>query len=518
MSLLKADISGRIVKRINSFLEGYRQNIAILAKDSEEISYFLDSCLSTLSSRDVIYILEDLSYINAEVFFRNTSYTILNQFLSQDLSLDKLLSLCTEVLPQTAEYIKDTLKKKAVNFIDILELVNKFINESGTQCVLVVKEFTNLRNLFHSYHQDFSKFIILQKKCMVILASSAVEEAKEILGTDLHLLFGNFELISLDTFPLVDAYLGLANLLKPLSPTPHFLGFFINMLQSNSLYYELLAKEIKSLYQADNEDKSIIITVEKTLYNMNSSLYRKFINKVDILKAKYKDYQTLITLLLLVAQGYIRKTDLMFFLGVNKQNLTSKLERLLEMEYLQNVGNIYKVNDSLFSFWLDHIFRFYINCKILDTNRRAMLFLAKMREEVEMFKENFYKEKVQRIRELFASFKDDTLVIEDNRVRFPRLNKVNIISYPENRFNILVGEGDEILFAAVKEEETNDADILKFETITDSIKIKNLKKIFISLGELNSSAKLIAKESRIQLWDINQINSLLSIYRKPILV
>jgi len=101
-------------------------------------------------------------------------------------------------------------------------------------------------------------------------------------------------------------------------------------------------------------------------------------------------------------------------------------------------------------------------------------------------------------------------------VRLPRLDKIKTISYPEKRFNILIGEGEEIAFVGVKEDVTQEKDILDFERITDPIKVRNLKKIFISLGMLENSARLVAKESKILLWDSEVVNKILKLYHKPI--
>ena len=208
----------------------------------------------------------------------------------------------------------------------------------------------------------------------------------------------------------------------------------------------------------------------------------------------------------------------MFFSGLDSRKFSAKIQFLLDTEYVRNIGNLYIFNDALFGFWLSLIFKIYISPHILDKEKRERIFTEKIKEELSLFKEDFYKEKVQRILELFSSFKNDTLLIERQKVKFPSLKRIKIIAYPEKHMNLLVGEGDEIVFAGIKDDITNQTDIFDFIRRTKALKVKNIRKIFISLGDLTSSAKFIAKQNKISIWDTNELNTLLRIYNKPVLL
>jgi hypothetical protein len=504
-------------KRIKDFLEDYRQNLAILGRDREEIKCILENYFYWEKNDNFIHICIDASFIESKDFLKNVTYSILASFLSLQSSLDNLINEAQTFLPSTINLIKENLKKSKVNFIDILEVINKFINESNRRCILIIEEFDDLKEVFKDYCQDFAKFIILQKKCMLILTSSKIKKAKRILGAELNLLFGNFEVVYLDQIPLLDNYLYFMNLLHPVNPNLSLVAFFINIISTATYYQRLIAEAINNIYNG-NEEETIINVIEQTLYNRNSVLFQKFINKLNILKEKYKDYRTLIKILFLMSEGYIRKNDIAFFSRLEKNELNLKLQHLSEEGYLENLGNIFKISDSLFSFWLSNIFNLYFFPYLIDKKERYKIFRKRLKEEIEIFREDFYKGKAQRILELFSSFKNDTIVIGNSRRNLPLLNNIKIIPYPEKRFNLLIGEGTKIVFAGIKEDETEDTDILEFISQTGPLKTKNLRRIFISLGKLNPSVRLIAKEGRICLWDLNEVNNLLRIYNKPVLI
>ncbi|MCD6228974.1 MAG: hypothetical protein DRP81_02735 [Candidatus Omnitrophota bacterium] len=502
-------------KRINSFLEGYRQNIALLGRSKEEIDFILENFILNEKYPDTVLLRIDGSYLEGKDIFKSAAYDVLSQYLDFYGHLDKLIIESSRYLSSTVNYIKETLKKNNFFFLDILELINKFVNESKKKCILVVKELQELATIFEHFYTDFSKFIILQRRCMVILTSSKLREAKKILGRELNLLFGSFEIVYLEEEEsTLESYLFLSNLLKPLNPEPYFIGFFLNLLSSNAIYYEIFADVIKQFYR-DNSEDSIVDIIENTLYSNSSWIFQKFINRIELIKERYRDFRQLLKLLIFISDGYIRKSDLAFLLHWDQKGLASKLQKLIDSSNLENLGNIYKIPDSLFSFWLSKVFKFYL---VYPSNRerRYLAFKEAVYEEIALFKEEFAKEKAQRILNLFSSFRGDTLLIGDNRVRLPRLDKIKTISYPEKRFNILIGEGEEIAFVGVKEDVTQEKDILDFERITDPIKVRNLKKIFISLGMLENSARLVAKESKILLWDSEVVNKILKLYHKPI--
>lgn len=516
----KQEILNIITKRIKDFKEEYRQNLSILGRDEDELNYLIENCILNQKIPELIYIYIDPLYYNSTQIFKDVLFSSLSQYLNMYTSLDSLLSKIQAFLPSTFNYAKDILKTKPTKFSQILEIINKFINESKKRCVLLIKNFTFFEEIFKDFYDSFSKFLILQNKCMVILFDSHIEKAREILNSKLNLLFGGFEILLLDIFSFWDTYLYLTEYLRPQRFSSHFIAFFIQNLKSNLFYYHIFAQKIKEISRnSDVSEEDIIFRVFKELMYLRESIFfQKFISKLNFLKEKYKDHQDLIEILLLLSQGYIRKSDLLFFLKMDKNKFQQKIRRLCEIEYVENLGNIYQISDSLFSFWLSKIFPLHFSCGFFDAFQKMTIFKKRIKEDFFLFKEEFYKEKIQKVLELFSSFKDDTLIFDEQRLNFPFLKRIKVITYPEQDLKLLVGEGKDIVIVGIKEGESKEEDIYNFIERSRLIKNRNLKRIFISLGKISDSVKLIAKKDRIVLWGREELNNILRIYNKVIVL
>ena len=503
-------------KRVKAFTLGYRQNIAILGGDKEETSYLLSNYLQQNKSDELTYIYASSAYVGKKEFFKAIAFSLLSDYTCKSESLDNLINYASPVLVSTTNFIKDCLKKENINFIDVLETINKFIDESNRSCILIIEEFLNLANTFKNFYQDFSKFIIIQRNCMVVLTTPNSHDAVKILSGELNLLFGNFEKIFLDENASLTNYFYFKNSLLPLTPSPLFLSFFVNIFGANIIYYDLIAQTIKKNYQSENEEGSIIEIIKKTFHSRETYFFQKFIKKIDLLKFYFKDSISILKLLFALGQGYLRKKELTSLSIYNSKDLTSRLQKLLDLNYVENLGNIYKIRDPLFSFWLTSVFKSYFSPPILNPQQKQTLLEQEFKEKIALFKEEFAKDKLKKVMQLFSSFKNDTLSFGKNKYQLPTIENPKVISYPTRNFHLLIGEGKEIVFAGIKEKNVEDNDIFDFIEKGSNIKGKKVKKIFVSLDNLPPTARLIAKNNKLTIWDINEINRLLTVYNKPI--
>jgi len=503
-------------KRIKAFAQGYRQNIALLGDDPQEISYLLENYIALNKPGDIIYLHASTAYSEKKDFFKTVAFSLLSDYLNQNDTLDNLINNASLTLQSTTGFIKDCLKKENYSFLSAIEVINKFINESSRRCVLIIEEFLGLSSLFKKdFYQDFSKFIILQRNCMIILTTSYPKEAQRVLAGELNLLFGNFEKVFLNEATPLDNLFYFKNRLKPFEPSSFFLSFFVNNIGSNIIHYDLFSKAIKANYRKDDEESSIIDTLEETLYLKQTYFFQKFMKNIETIKFNFKDFASVIKLLCSLSEGYLRKKELTPLGIYGSKELNSKLSRLIDLNYVENLGDIYKLKDPLFSFWLSRVFKLHFSSAFGSKERRA-LYRKAVKEELAVFKEDFLKDEPKRVLQLFSSFKNDNLKLGKNKYSLPSMENIKIISYPDNGLHLVVGEGKEIIFAGIKEDNAIDSDIVEFIEKGANVKGKRIKKIFISLGRLSAEAKLIAKNNRLIIWDTDELNRLLSVYNRPI--
>jgi len=217
-----------------------------------------------------------------------------------------------------------------------------------------------------------------------------------------------------------------------------------------------------------------------------------------------------------LSSGYLRKNELASLGIYSPKNLNNRIQKLTDLNHLSNFGDIYKLKDSLFSFWLTSIFKLYFSPPILNPRRRLIICRQNLEEVIELAKEEFYKDKLKKVMQLFSSFKNDTLNLGKNRYRLPCVDNTKIISYPQKGFHLLISEGQEIVFAGIKEKNVSDADIFDFIEKGSNIRGKRVKKIFMALDTLPPTARVIAKNNKLMIWDADELNNLLHIYNRPI--
>lgn len=505
-------------KRLNAFSQGYRQNIAILGEDSDEITYLLDNYFSSNKIKEIIHIRTRITHIDRRGFFKSILFSLLSEYLNKEDSLDNLINCSQEMFPLTLSFAKDIIKRaNPPSFLEALELINKFINETSKRCVFIVENFLKLKDVFPTFHQDFSKFIILQNNCMVILSEVDTKESEKTLYSELNFLFGNFEKIAIDDSTFVSRFRCVSKSFEGISCSPFFVSFFVNILGPNTIYYNLMKDYVRSSYRNEDEIVSVISALKGALYARETYFSQKFMAKINKIEENFRDSSALIKLLIAISDGYIRERELVSLRILDSKSLKSKLQKLNDLNYIENLGAVYRMKDPLFSFWVSHVFKMLFSTPVFDSQKRLVLFRKKLEESVLLFKEDFYKDKIKKVLELFGSFRNDTLKLGKDRYRLPLLEKSRLMSYPDKKMHLLIGEGREVLFVAIKEDEANDNDVFDFIEKGGSLKGKSVKKIFISLDDFTSSAKLIAKNNKLIAWGINEVNDLCRAYNKPVM-
>lgn len=505
-------------KRINAFAQGYRQNIAILGNDEHEISYLLENYLKENKLKEIVYIQTAAAYADRKSFFKSVAHSLLGEYLNKCDTLDNLINYSYGSLNTTVNFIKDIIRRtQHPSFLEVLEAINKFINESGKRCIFIVENLLDLKKIFPAFHNDFSKFIILQRNCMIVLTSPHMRESEKTLYSELNFLFGSFEKIILSETNFLENYMYLKKTFTPLQCSPFFISFFVNILGLNNIYYELAGRAAKDKYNPCDEEASIVAIARQMFFCRETYIFQKFIQGINTITHNLKNSSSAAKVLIALSEGYIRKRDLVSLHILETKELTAKLQKLCDINYVENLGNVYKIKDPLFSFWLSHVFKLNFCPPLPDRHKRDILFEAKLRQTISVFKEEFFKDKVKKVLELIASFKNDTLRMGRARCHLPLITKSRLMSYPEKNLHFLIGEGHEIIFVAIKESCVDDNDVFDFIEKGSVIKGKGVRKIFISLDTFSASAKLAAKNNKLITWDINEINDLMRVYQRPII-
>ena len=120
--------------------------------------------------------------------------------------------------------------------------------------------------------------------------------------------------------------------------------------------------------------------------------------------------------------------------------MKNKLQKLINLNYIEDFGNIYKITDSLFAFWFSNVFSVYNYPCCFDSKKRMQLWKNKTYQQLADSKESFFKDGIKKILELLSSFKDDTLRWGKNQYKLPLVDRLKMISYPERNLHLVIGE------------------------------------------------------------------------------
>jgi len=498
-------------KRIDSFVNGYRQNVALFAHDEEEIAHLLDDYLAGKTIPATKTARACAAHTDRKMFFKNIIYSLLCD--STVAGLDAMINKAEASLPKTTGFIKQTLQKTSIDFLDLAETVNLFITESGLRCLLVIEQFHNMHELFPCCFEDFSKFIILQRQCMVVLTTASEKESDKIISTELNLLFGNFEKIDINGGSFTENYRYIKNNFALTDPSNFIVSFLEDILDSNSLYYaKVLGNFVDAAQKTDEE--LLFENITETLYRKQTYLHQKFLRNITRITETHKIPQTTIRILIAISSGYMRKSEVASLNICDNRNLETRLAKLCEQSLIVNNGTIYKLRDRLFGFWLANVFKYYR--EITDSRVRFGIYAENLQNAITVYKSALKQCGVAVMLDLLGSFKDDTISLGKDNYRLCTMARTKLVA-DDNEMKIVVGEGKEILFIGIKEKNAQDSDIFSFAEKSNRIKGKGIKKIFVSFGNMPETVRLAAKNHKLISWDINDVNQLLKIYNKPVM-
>ena len=517
-----------LLKRINSFLEGYRQNLALIGPDFSGKTYLIEQLLNANFPSNVVFpIYIDLENLSFHEFIRVTYTSLLFHYLKScqkphHYNLDLLILESQNHIPKTTDKIKGILTllgtKEKIGFDSIMEVLNEFLSETNTKILFILKSFTCLKDFPKKVLSELIKYIISQKNIMFILTNNKNKKAEDLLSQELNMLFGSFEKIYVDNLSYRDAENYLNGILgDKLSSTLR--KFLIELTGGFPFYLDIimdkLAHDCKDIIDLD-------ILTEKLTYiliNQKSCLYQVFSNKINSIRNLFGDDFLINPLLILIACGYTRKKDLFTILKKDTNNLNTKLAKLLEINILNKNGSFYFIADKLFSFWISSVFKHEINFPLIFFDDKKRLLNKIIKDRYEEFSTAAVKDSFERFIDLVQLFKDDTVKTGKKSISLPQIKRLKIVPAHSKDMKFVIGEARQYyLILAFKEGEPEDTEILEFSNRCSYFRNKQPKKIFITLKRGDETAKVLAKEKRLHFWEKEDINLLLRLYNKPLII
>jgi len=536
MSYNRADILNTLVHRINSFCEGYRQNIAIIGEPYIGKTALMKSLLhsSDIKKDAIIPIYLEVKVEPFEFCAKRFIKSALFQLLQSEPLLTRahdavlLIEDLERSYPKIAQASRRVLQNIEKGKFDeaysfMLDVPVAIFEETKRRCVLILDEFHNLDNftLKHPF-ATLARKIMIQKDTMYLLVSSRTTVSQRLLSEKLSMLFGNFEKIFLPSFDVNMSRSFLQDHLHGIDLPQAHLDFLASFAGNKPLYMRIICDEIRRLIFSkslplDDYAKIIESAMTETIFRKTGVInqhFSSFFFKLSDGKLLSKSASVLVAL----SSENKKQHDIVKSSKLQARDCSRILNRLIEMDTLVRNGSFYRFKDKLFCFWLQSVYLRRILSFSIDEALEEDCFKKDVANRLGIFMQEFEKELSSRIVDLFRLFKNDVIQLNGKRHKFLNFSAVQKLEEGFcNSTNILATSGNLRWLCTVKKEYVTEGDVTEIrENVKRRPKDNRINRnILISLAGINENAYLMAKESKFWVWDLEGLNILMDLYGKP---
>lgn len=509
-------------KRVSGLKDNYRQNIAIIGDELVGKTSLIFKFMENFQDNRIIFVYVDTRFESISSFSKRFMGILLYNFLNnsgiilkEDLGF--LIHKSSSYIPKTVEKINLILnnlaKKRTANIFSELMLLSESIHaETGKSCVVIFDEFQNLEDLgYKNLYRDWSKLLIANKNTMYMIISSMKFKAKEILSKDLSLLFGNFEVITVEPFDIgaSSEYLNLK--LAGLSIVNPLRDFIVHFTGGYPMYLEVISEALLR-----NRGVDLAETLEDTLFSASGVLNQRFSNYMKRFsdRSAGNDY---IAILYLISSGRNRIKDIAHILHKKKSELALRISHLLGLDTITRSGDFLKINDRVFSFWIKFVYQEKLQALTFDAKNQKAKFLDQIESMIQEFMVSAQKPLMERMSELFRLFEDEMLQVEKKKIRLNHFREIKPLEFKSRMLkNGLIGRSNESLWIiAIKADLITEEDIIEFSKECRKYRHKLQRKIIVTLKDIDTNTRLRALEEKIWAWDVNSLNQILDLYSRP---
>ncbi|MDD5692770.1 MAG: hypothetical protein PHP10_06320 [Candidatus Omnitrophica bacterium] len=514
-----------LTKRVTSLKEGYRQNIAIIGEENVGKSSIVFKFLDKFYDPRIITVYLEARHEPLEAFARRFIGVLLYNFLLNSQiplkeDLDYLVGKSSRYIPKTCVKINSILsalsRRKKINiFTDIFSLPESIHQETGKFTAIFLDEFHNLENAgFPNLYREWSKLLILQKNTLYVIISSMIFKTRLILSKQLSLLFGNFEIVTVEPFDIYSSSRYLQQRLPELRLQPGLKDFLVDFTGGYPLYLELICDALSLRREDISAELSDIL--EGLLFDTSGILNQRFSNNIkrflDLEAAN--DY---ISILYLISSGNNRVKDISHILRKQKKELNSKINYLLQLDAITRSGDFLKVSDRLFAYWMRFVYQQKLGSLTFDARSQKERFRQGIGRLIQDFLKDSRKSLPVRVYELMQLFEDDLMQIERKKVRLNHFREIKPLEFKHRLLKEgLLGRSSEALWImAIKPGALTEQDVAEFAKECKRYHHKSQRRIMVTLKEVEANARLRALEEKVWTWDLSSLNQMMDLFSKP---
>ncbi|MDD4953604.1 MAG: ATP-binding protein [Candidatus Omnitrophica bacterium] len=509
-------------KRVNALKDGYRQNIAVIGDESVGKTSIIFKFLKTHQDNYIIPLYLEIRPESRTSFVNRFIGVLLYNFLSNSglplkEDIDYLVRRSEKYIPKTTEKIKailEAVNKRKTNgvFAELLLLCDIINQETGKFCVLIFDEFHNLESLgFKDLYRQWPKMLVSHKNILFILVSSAKFKSQQILSKQLSLLFGNFEVLTVEPFDIKSADKYLQERFKGTQLNRGHRDFLAHFTGGFPMYMNVVCDAI---LKTDNPN--LADTLQGLLFDSSSVLYQRFSNYIRRFTDSGHGNDS-ISILYLVASGRNKIKEIAHILRITKKELMPKIDRLIELDAVSRNADFLKINDRVFGFWVKFVYQEKMHSLTFDERNQKTLFRGSIEGMIQEFMFNAQKPIITRMTEILNLFENEMVQFGRKKVRLNHFQEIKPLEFGNRnlRHGLIGRSNDSLWIIGFKKDALSEEDIVEFSRECKKYRHKLQRKVIITLEGIDTNTRLRALEEKIWTWDLNYVNQILDLFSKP---
>lgn len=525
------EILSLLNKRVSSFKNRYRQNIAIIGKEGTGKTSLLLQFLNNFSfEKAVVPIYLEFKKENSFDYFATQFIKkLLFYFLKTkqqtqqegNLEFDFLIQQSKRYIPRTItnilqirDYLKD--KKNDLAYSSILKLPYLLTQESGIKLIIFFDEFHCLGYLkIASPFSILAKEVVIQKDILYILTSSAVNLAQKILSQKLSLLLGSFEVVKIEPFDFKTAEEFLKQKNEWISISPLCRNFLIAFTGGYPSYLAAISGRIKLAAQEKRVSHISFPLLQRCLYeelfSEHGQINQLLSKRINNIKNHYFD--NFIYILFSLAEGNKKIAEISKKTGRKRKDISKFLFHLVKKDIIYKNGLFYGFEDYLLKFWLNNSYRLRREDLSFNLGYAKKEFLNRIEKLFSDFISESKSDISERVKDLLKCWRNEILLINNKKYKLPHFVNVRVQS-----LQTLIAQGKNKYWVGEIEKRRVSPKVIE-EFIEKCKKINHkyriARRFLIALKEIEIDAKILAKEEKIWILGLKELNFLLDFYGRP---
>jgi len=520
-------IESRLIKRVEDFERGYRQNVAVLGRSGVGKTKLVSKVFDHVRSRATLLpITISIGEVATPHLISYWIRCLLASALSlADNSIESLLETSETNLPKTCKAARHILKlnkqgNTALAVRELFALGGQLAEETGRKVVFFLDELLALEKFsINDVYSIFGNRLMMEKEALFIVTSSDPRRARKIFSEKLSLLFSNFE--SLDIQPLGFREMNLAVDGRACAtylslPARRFL---FRMTDGEPRYLESLLRHLDESVCSDPRRQigvaMLFETVIREVLEADGRIAMDFQKRVASFRRSLRERDSLIVeACAALGMGKVRSATLATVLGLKLPETKKLMARMEEEDWLISGGSSYSLRDSLFRFWAAEYLAPSCAGHLLDEKSRRARWTRRLSEIYEDCFESDMGKVALRLESLLKLFRSETLNLDGRKVSAVHFNEVDASSLSEYQSIIRAHSSKEKRFFLTAVEELKEQDVEHFWLSSGGRK-KPAKRILVAVAGIEQNAKLFAQQNRMEIWDLRFFNQLLDFFGLP---